>query len=446
MQGATDATRPVRVAVCGEVSAGKSTVLNALLRQRLLPDNIGKSRRPVVHVGHRAEPGVEIEDAEGGTTTAEGPGTEEMFHEVARVQLWSDHEHLAGFEVIEVPLTKAEELTQEQIELIGSTDVLIWVTIASQAWRLTEKTIVEKLGKARPAHGILAVTRGDKLRTERDRTRLRERMERETDHFFQECIFINGARRKLEKAETCDKAFDETGGSEVLAAMQLMAEVVRSTPPVEEVAEEETPEEAAAPEMAEAMAEDSAGEPAAAEAEAEAEAAEEAEVVDEAEDEAEAEAASPDTPEAADSSDVVDFKSFRSAAAGQPDPQQAPEADDVPGIMTSMSSTSGGVLVLGMRPHDAPEEVEVTHGEEAVARELGNLCARLQQTLAGTLAATGDAGGVSAFNLSTQGRRILFNDVPGVGLLFLMADAAQMSQGSAQSFLARVSRRLEEAG
>lgn len=214
----------LRVAVCGEVNSGKSTVLNALLRARLLPDNIGSSSRPVVFASYRAERGIDVQYRDGTHLSTTSAYRHDILRNAELVWVASDHEHLAGIEIVEVPLTKADELTEEQIALIRASDVMIWVTIASQAWRLTEKNIVERLGDARPAHGILAVTRADKLRNDRDRQRLRERVIRETQHFFASCVFLNGERKKIEKAATSDDAWADTGGAAITEQLHEIGE------------------------------------------------------------------------------------------------------------------------------------------------------------------------------------------------------------------------------
>ncbi|WP_168222931.1 dynamin family protein [Oceanicola sp. D3] len=438
VEDASDAERkPVRVVVCGEVSAGKSTVLNALLRARVLPDNIGQTVRPVVTVSHRAETGVEAVDQDGEARSAELNGGTKIFHDAAEVRLWSDHAHLSGLEIVEVPLTKAEELTEEQVALIRSADVMVWVTIASQAWRLTEKTIVEQLGSARPKHAILAVTRGDKLRNDRDRTRLRERMVRETEHFFQEWVFIKGARRKLDKSAKCDKAWDETGGAEMMEAIELLAERVRREPPVEVEAEETAEAESAA-----------------VVAEPEGNAAPEAS-------EPQAAVEEPAQAPAGARARVVDFSSYRAAATEQPAAAEkakptapetaaaraavAAETEENPGL-AQMAAAMKGVMVLALRPQDAPEAIEVTFGDEDQARELGLFCSGLQANLGDTLKIMDGEGVVSAFTLSTTGRRVLFEEIPGIGLLYLMADGAVMSHGIASTFFSRVCRKLKSEG
>lgn len=354
--GASAGTSPVlRVAVCGEVNSGKSTVLNALLRARILPDNIGSSSRPVVFASYRAERGVDVQYRDGTHLSTTSADRHDILRNAEFVWVASDHEHLAGIEIVEVPLTKADELTEEQIALIRASDVMIWVTIASQAWRLTEKNIVERLGDARPAHGILAVTRADKLRNDRDRQRLRERVVRETQHFFADCIFLNGERKKIDKAATSDDAWADTGGAAITARLheigeQLLAEAALRPP--------------APPE--------------------------------------------PKAPPA-------------------PPPRQI-NTEAVPAVLDGLP----GALVAGISPLDSPESYQALMGDAAQVRELGALCRQSFGALTNAFPAEGTGGPVSSLSLSTGGHRVLLQDVPETGLVFLMVDAQVMSQGNAQ--------------
>lgn len=195
---------PTRIAVCGEVSSGKSTLLNTLLRAPVLSDNIGASRRPVIHVNHGSHAWAEVHHA--GKAPVAGPTLEDLdsSNGCERIGLWSPETHLAGFEFVEIPFTTADEMTDAQRELVGSSQIMVWMTIASQAWRFTEKTLVERLGDSRPKNCIIAVSRADKLQSLSDRDRIQSRLERETGYIFQSGVFIDGDRALLDGARSDD--------------------------------------------------------------------------------------------------------------------------------------------------------------------------------------------------------------------------------------------------
>ena len=55
----------VRIAVCGEFSAGKSTVINALLGENLLPNVSGKGHRPEIVLKSGADASITATGAKG---------------------------------------------------------------------------------------------------------------------------------------------------------------------------------------------------------------------------------------------------------------------------------------------------------------------------------------------------------------------------------------------
>lgn len=394
---ATPVTR-LRVALCGEVNSGKSTVLNALLRTRLLPDNIGCATRPVILATYRSQPGIEITHADGTQSLVETDCDPALLRDATQLQLWSDRPHFEGLEIIEVPLTKAEELTEEQIELIGSCDLMIWVTIASQAWRLTEKTIVEQLGDARPPRAILAVTRADKLRAARDLERLRERVVRETVAYFQHCIFIHGARREIEQATQSDASWAQTGAAEMAQILAGQMEAVRLHGRALPAAEQ-----------------------------------------------------APQPQEPAAEVDVVDLATFRlahersttepvaSARVAEPAPEPEP-----PKSWQEMIVDFPGILLAGVVATPG-EENTVLHGDAAQAKDFLALCAEMTAQLSGCFAPLGPAGMVNGVALATETFRLLTASLPEGGLLCLLLDARAVSQGIAQSALAQLLREAEKA-
>ncbi|OOY23681.1 hypothetical protein BMI91_14530 [Thioclava sediminum] len=211
---------PLRVAICGEVNSGKSTVLNAILRARSIGDNLGRTERPTVVARYRATPGVVMRDATGREIDA--AEVEEGWAVPSEIYVYSAQPHLQGFEFVEVPLSRPEDVNEEQIGLIATCDVMIWVTIASQAWRLTEKTMIERLGPARPSDCLLAISRGDKLRNDTDRAKLKARVQRESAAYFSRVAFLYGSRDLLREAETSDEAFQRSGGAALIAALGAM--------------------------------------------------------------------------------------------------------------------------------------------------------------------------------------------------------------------------------
>lgn len=210
----------LRVVVCGEVRSGKSTLINALLRGPYLPDNIGQTRRPLVSARYRAQAGSQIHAIDGGVQSLDGVSPHDALRGAARIELFTDTPHLADYELVEVPMTTAEEISAGDREVLASADVLIWVTIASQAWRLTEKTILTQLADVLPDHRVLVVSRADKLRGNSDRSKLMQRVRRETAGLFGECLFLDGAGAMIAASGESEDDWQRTGAPVILRHLQ----------------------------------------------------------------------------------------------------------------------------------------------------------------------------------------------------------------------------------
>lgn len=383
----------IRIAVCGKVSSGKSTVLNAMMRDRILPDNIGRTNRPIVVLGHRPESGGQFHYSDGSSTEFSGRADSAQFDETTQLHLWSDHKHLSGFEFVEIPMTKAEELTSEQIALVASCDLLIWVTIASQAWRLTEKTILEHLQEVRPQNAILAVTRADNLRNKSDQIRLRERLFHETSHLFNDHVLIHGAPSKLLQSAKSEALWSETGGAEILSSISQISDSIRALKSGAAVTDPKT-------EMA--------------------------------------------------SRGAVFHRSKRPdnhPAPGTPEPtemQAMPDArcSDLVALtvtaLTNQIKDMTGVLAAGLIPQDAEKPV-IVEGSAQEAKAASALAHAVIKTYDSHFS-DNDGTAVESFHLALQSRRVLFSALPERGVLYIVADAGLMTQGLAQTCLARLSK------
>lgn len=360
---------PLRIAICGEVSSGKSMLLNALLRKRVVPDGAATGRRPWVHVGWRQDPSLEVETREGGAVTVVPDFKQQDTVQGARALcVWTDQPQIAGLELVEVPLTTAEALTDVERDLLRGCDVMIWVTIASQAWRLTEKTLVDAFGAARPAYTILAVSRTDKLRTDADRQSLRDRLDRETQGYFDGCLFLQNSRRQISSATKSDTAWQRTGAPEMLGLLTSIAEEIG-------------PDRAAARLV-------------------------------------------PPTPEP--------------APAPAAPPGLAPETT---ARLTEIADRLPGEPLAGIAAPVAGA-ITVLAGPEERCRLLADVCRATHDDLAGAMSGHFPNEAMSAATLSTFNRRILTQDVAGVGLLFVSVEAKAVPLGAAQSILGQLSQAL----
>jgi len=100
------------------------------------------------------------------------------------------------------------------------------VTIASQAWRLSEQALIEGLPYDIRDKSILAISRADKLKTSEDLDKIETRLQKDASRFFSEIVFMQASRDKLERAVSDTRAWEETGG----AALASIANELVVTP------------------------------------------------------------------------------------------------------------------------------------------------------------------------------------------------------------------------
>ncbi len=220
---------PIRVVVCGEIRSGKSTVINSLLRENVLPNYFGESWRPAVLVRHSDVAGKFVQYFDGTQVEVESLENVPRFEEVAQFIVQTTRPHLKGFELIELPFFQDGEVTDETLEFMSTADIMIWTTIASQAWRLSEKTVIERLEGRRPAHAIIAVTRADKLRSQSDCDRVGQRVTQETEDYFGHVVFIHGASTRIGQSGESDHAWEETSGQALHRIMASYSDDIRAS-------------------------------------------------------------------------------------------------------------------------------------------------------------------------------------------------------------------------
>ncbi|MEM1386637.1 MAG: hypothetical protein AAF748_02155 [Pseudomonadota bacterium] len=388
-QSAEDDT-VIRVAVCGEVSAGKSTVMNLLMRRDMLPDNVGRDNRPVVFAGYDDEPGFEYRDDQAGFVRAAGLDDADVLAGLENLQIWYDNAALRGYEFIEVPLTTAQELTDKDIGLIRSADVLIWVTIASQAWRLTEEKIVKEIGAARPKHCILAVSRADKLRKIADRKKLAERLERETAAFFGDVVFLKASRQRVQRCANSDEEWSYAGGEALVKALTAAADQVRTDDSA----------------MGERGVSSDDGSP----------------MVNEV------------TAITFTSRRNPKFKSKRQLENGG-----SVVAPFLSHRVRDIIDTLGGDAFAGCYAVGHPDTCAVILGDEDQCRALGHVCRQLHSEMVSMVGGK-NGHAMLGSSMATQNHSIIFEDVPNLGFLFLRTNSKTVPRSVAQSAMARIVR------
>lgn len=242
-----------RVVVAGEFSAGKSSLINLLMRRALLTPSIGLSVHPPIRLRHGSEQQVMEHHWDGSVRPAAGVAEAAANPEVAEVALALPFDLFPGVEMVELPPPNGSSFLPAHTAEAAGADLLIWCTIASQAWRLTEKECMATLGRGPDQPTILAVMRDDLIRSGEDRAKINRRLETEARPFFTDIVFVAASTQRIE-ASADDTIWTASGGDALGRAISALpgamtapvaADIPKSPPVVVPlVAEGATPEPA----------------------------------------------------------------------------------------------------------------------------------------------------------------------------------------------------------
>ncbi|MEM0922399.1 MAG: hypothetical protein AAGI13_05100 [Pseudomonadota bacterium] len=178
-----------RLLVVGGFGAGKSTAINLMMRRKLCATSIAARPRPIVHLYETdgAQPwGVPVDE-----DLASDPSLERV------VRL--DHPALAGRQVSEIQTDRPEDITDRVAGHLERGDQLIWCTIASQAWRQSERLTFDAIKRVYSGPAHLVVTRADLLRSAEDQEKIRLRLVHETKGLFQSMTFLGAPELLLDQ-------------------------------------------------------------------------------------------------------------------------------------------------------------------------------------------------------------------------------------------------------
>ncbi len=187
--------RPFRLAVLGESNSGKSTIANLLAGQVTLPAlPVANTRLPTL-LHYAPVPFVEALQESGGKFSL-SPDDEFSFQNVLRLEVGLPSEALRGIEILDFP-GSANPLFRADVTAVlrHRIDGAIWATVATQAWRETERQAWLSLPQRIRRRGILAVTHRDLIRSEDDFVKLKARLQAVQQAHFPALCFVAATKR-----------------------------------------------------------------------------------------------------------------------------------------------------------------------------------------------------------------------------------------------------------
>lgn len=201
-----------RIVVAGEFGSGKSSVINAMVGESIIPCNPGIRNRPMIKISHAFHSMIYAEDALGHTYELKKIEHADDVDSIVSCEIRGPVQGLEKTEIVEIPHHPSKGIDPKDAAMMVDADLIIWVTIASQAWRLSEQTIIDNLPEVIREKSVLAISRADKLRNKEDWDKIETRLQKEASPYFLELVFIQASTDNLKKCQNNRDAWIKTGG------------------------------------------------------------------------------------------------------------------------------------------------------------------------------------------------------------------------------------------
>jgi Dynamin family len=213
------AARP-RVVLIGEVNAGKTSLANRLLGQAVLPAGaVANTRWPVIlHYAETISVAGITRDARIDLTLGDG----EMDHApgLQRLEVGMPSPRLADFDLVDTPgLSPATRFDGFECR---AGDLLLWCTLATQAWKESERRLWMSLPGRYRRDAILVATHEDCLRSDDDVRKVRARLAVEAAGCFRSIALVGAGRS--ERTGRRERRDDEREDDGVARLVERIAE------------------------------------------------------------------------------------------------------------------------------------------------------------------------------------------------------------------------------
>lgn len=191
MQMQTSPAKPC-LALMGEFSAGKTTLVNLLIGASPLPVRIIATQLPPVRVSHGHGAPYRV-DLDGNQTPVELDALDGMdLSQTLYIQLFIEEELLTHCDLLDMPGISDPNMSSLIWErMIDQADGVIWCSQAVQAWRQSEAAVWADMPPAIYDKSLLLLTQIDKVNSPTDRARIVTRVSRETTGLFRAVLPIS---------------------------------------------------------------------------------------------------------------------------------------------------------------------------------------------------------------------------------------------------------------
>ncbi|EYD75443.1 hypothetical protein Rumeso_03013 [Rubellimicrobium mesophilum DSM 19309] len=227
----TSARARPRIALMGEFSSGKSTLLNLLIGEALLPTKVTATELPPVWFSH-GEPRAWWVGKDGGEHPLDFGSFQSVPMSARYVRVTTPSPMLERCDIVDTPGISDPNLEEDSWRFaVGHANFVLWCTSATQAWRETERSTWTSLPERLRANSVMVVTRSDKLGPG-DREKVKRRLSRESFGLFGGLVFLStpdAVRGLAALTESNDpNLWHESGGADLEERIASGLDAVRA--------------------------------------------------------------------------------------------------------------------------------------------------------------------------------------------------------------------------
>jgi hypothetical protein len=220
--------RPLRLAICGEVNAGKTSLANLLGRIESLPTAAISNTRIPTLLYYADEPEIWAVPQTPGRRVRLHADRTTLSQSVFRLEVGLPSPGLRAAQILDLPGLAGPG----HFDLAAhAVDAALWCTVSTQAWKESERVAWSEMPARLRACGLLVATHADLLANARDCEKLETRLRGECDALFRDIIMVSTlnalALIRTDQAAPAEAAWQATGAAALEAALSALLMSVR---------------------------------------------------------------------------------------------------------------------------------------------------------------------------------------------------------------------------